>query len=190
MGSVIIKEIYEMNMELGDDRPAILVYCLKLLTFLFLVSTPSLSQAQSEESPQDKGKRIAFKAEGNFDHYGNYTADIVMQLNKKDGKLISRKMSLKVKENPGEGDRVLMQFHHPADVKGMAFLIWTHKTQFDDLWIYIPDLRRVKRVSSQTKGSDFMGSEFQTEDMIRAEPELSIATNRVIRPTGKTGQDA
>lgn len=80
-------------------------------------------------------------------------------------------MSLKVLVTEENTDKALMQFYHPADVKGMAFLIWTHKDTFDDLWVYIPDRRRVKRISTQTKGSNFMGTEFQTEDLIRAEPE-------------------
>lgn len=139
------------------------------LALVLLVSFPAHSQ--TEGSPQEKGKWIAFKVEENFDHYGDTTVTSIMHLKKNDGKVISRKMSLKILQTPEDTDKLLMQFHHPADVKGIAFLTWTHKNQFDDFWIYIPDLRRVKRITSQTKGSEFMGSEFQTEDLIRAEPE-------------------
>ena len=122
-------------------------------------------------SPENKGLVLALKAEENFDHYEDSTAEIEMHLKKPEGKTIVRSLSLKILLTPEDTEKVLMHFHHPADVKGMAFLMSTHKNTFDDLWIYIPDSRRVKRISSQTKGSEFMGSEFQTEDLIRAEPE-------------------
>jgi len=139
------------------------------LTLALLV--PLAANCQPSGSPEEKGKWIAFKAEENFDHYGDAKVNSVMHLKKNDGKVISRELSMKIMQTSKNTDKALMQFHHPADVKGIAFLVWTHKTQFDDFWIYIPDLRRVKRISSQTKGSEFMGSEFQTEDLIRAEPE-------------------
>ncbi|CAI2718920.1 outer membrane lipoprotein-sorting protein [Nitrospina watsonii] len=141
-----------------------------LLLTLFVLVAPTF-QDLPDGSPEEKGRAIAFKVEEDFDHYGDTTSDVVLNIKKKNQKTISRKMSLKILVTKENTDKVLMRFHHPADIKGMAFLIWTHKNTFDDLWVYIPDLRRVKRASSQTKGSDFMGTEFQTEDLIRAEPE-------------------
>lgn len=145
---------------------------MKLLSFslLILLTAASALQVPPDATPEEKGKAIAFKVEESFDHYGDSTVDTVMHL-QKGANVIFRKMSMKILQTPENTDKVLMQFHHPADVKGFAFLIWTHKDTFDDLWIYIPDLRRVKRASTQTKGSEFMGSDFQTEDLIRAEPE-------------------
>ncbi len=144
---------------------------LKPLFLIVLLLVPLTAQSLPEGSPEEKGKAIAFKLEENFDHYGDTKVDGVMHLKKNDGKVISRETRVKILQTSEDTDKVLMQFLSPADVKGVAILTWTHKNTFDDLWIYIPDLRRVKRISSQTKGSEFMGSEFQTEDLIRAEPE-------------------
>lgn len=136
---------------------------------LMLVCFPAMSH--SEESPEEKGARIAYKLEEQFDNYGDTVVNMTMHLHKNGKKVISRETSLKLLQTEENTDKLLMQFHSPADVKGVSLLGWTHKDQFDDLWMYIPDLRRVKRISSQAKGSEFMGSEFQTEDLIRPEPE-------------------
>ncbi len=153
------------------------------LTLALLV--PFSAHSQPEGSPEEKGKWIAYKWEENYDHYDDTTMDAVMHLKKNDGKVVSREMIMKILQTPEDTDKVLMQFLSPADVKGLAFLTSTHKNKPDDLWLYIPDLRRVKRLSSQTKGSDFMGSEFQTEDLIRAEPEKYTYKWLEDKPCGK-----
>ncbi|CCQ89671.1 conserved hypothetical protein [Nitrospina gracilis 3/211] len=154
-----------------------------LLTIVFAVAFQPLDL--SSESPQETGRAIAFKAEETFDKYNDTTADVAIHIKKKDREIITRMMSMKILATEENTDKVLMQFHHPADVKGMAFLIWTHKDTFDDLWVYIPDLRRVKRISTQTKGSDFMGTEFQTEDLIRTEPEKYTYEYLETKPCGE-----
>ena len=120
---------------------------------------------------QEKGKELAYKVEENFDHFVNFTSEVVIHIMDGKGNEVVRSMKMDVLETPGDGDKILMRFESPADVKGTAFLILGHKFKFDDVWIYLPDIRRVKRISSQTKGSDFMGTEFVTEDMGRPEPE-------------------
>ena len=145
--------------------------CFKRSVLVVTLLVCFAAQGQTEESIKEKGRAIAFKAEEIFDHYGDMTVDVVMHLKKPNQDVISRKMIMKILQTDEDTDKVIMQFLSPADVKGLAFLMSTHKDKFDDFWIYIPDLRRVKRISSQTKGSEFMGSEFQTEDLIRAEPD-------------------
>lgn len=122
-------------------------------------------------TPEEKGEELAYKSEENFDNYGDFDADVVMHISDGKGNEVVRSFKLRVQETPGDGDKTLMHFQDPADVKGMSFLILGHKFKFDDTWVYIPDLRRVKRISSQSKGSDFMGSEFVAEDLSRPEPE-------------------
>jgi outer membrane lipoprotein-sorting protein len=65
----------------------------------------------------------------------------------------------------GDGDKSMTIFDTPRDVKGTAFLSFTHSTQPDDQWLYLPALKRVKRISSKNKSGPFMGSEFAYEDM-------------------------
>lgn len=63
------------------------------------------------------------------------------------------------------GDKSLMEFLSPADVKGTKFLNYEHANKDDDQWLYLPALKRVKRISSKNKSGAFMGSEFSYEDV-------------------------
>lgn len=64
-------------------------------------------------------------------------------------------------------DKSLMEFKKPLDVKGTKLLTWSWKNsdQDDDQWLYLPSLKRVKKINSRSKGSSFMGSEFSFEDI-------------------------
>ena len=74
-------------------------------------------------------------------------------------------------EVDGDGDKTLAIFEEPNDVKGTAFLNYTHKEGSDDQWLYLPALRRVKRIASNNKSGPFMGSEFAYEDISSQEVE-------------------
>ena len=63
------------------------------------------------------------------------------------------------------GDKTLIVFLAPPDVKSTALLTHTAKKGDDDQWLYLPALRRVKKIASSTKSSSFVGSEFTYEDL-------------------------
>ena len=65
----------------------------------------------------------------------------------------------------GETTKTLIQFLSPADVKGTSLLIYDYETKDDDMWIYLPSLRKSRRIVSSEKGKSFMGSEFSNADM-------------------------
>ena len=48
-------------------------------------------------------------------------------------------------------------FDTPADVEGTIFLSHTKIKKPDDQWLFLPALKRVKRISSSNKSGPFMG---------------------------------
>lgn len=74
------------------------------------------------------------------------------------------------KRNANESD-MLMRFVAPADVKGTAFLIIEHQNSDDDRYLYLPALRRIKRIASSGKGGNFMASDFTYYDI--GKPKLN-----------------
>ena len=64
-----------------------------------------------------------------------------------------------------DGDKTLAVFDRPADLAGTAVLTYSHALVPDDQWLYLPEVKRVKRISSQNKAALFMGSEFAYEDL-------------------------
>lgn len=65
----------------------------------------------------------------------------------------------------GNITKMLIKFIAPADVKGTAILVYDYENQNDNMWIYMPALRKVRRIVSSEKGKSFMGSEFTNADM-------------------------
>jgi outer membrane lipoprotein-sorting protein len=64
-----------------------------------------------------------------------------------------------------DGDKSLLEFLTPADVKGTKMLTYEKIDKSDDQWMYLPALKRVKRIASNNKSGSFMGSEFSYEDI-------------------------
>ena len=73
------------------------------------------------------------------------------------------------KEGEGNGDRSVTVFYSPRDVEGTALLTHSKVIESDDQWLYLPALRRTKRISSSNKSGPFVGSEFAFEDIAGAE---------------------
>lgn len=61
--------------------------------------------------------------------------------------------------------KTLIKFIAPADVKGTSMLIFDYEEKTDDMWIYLPALRKSRRILSSEKSKSFMGSEFSNADM-------------------------
>lgn len=71
----------------------------------------------------------------------------------------------------GNVTKMLIKFISPADVKGTTILVYDYENQDDNMWIYMPALRKVRRIVSSEKGKNFMGSEFTNADM--SKPNMS-----------------
>ncbi len=78
----------------------------------------------------------------------------------------------------GSVDKKLMVFQSPADVRGTSFMNWSYADagKSDDQWIYLPALKRVKRISSEGRGDYFMGSDFTYDDLGDRHPSADTHT--------------
>ncbi|TKJ39099.1 RND transporter [candidate division LCP-89 bacterium B3_LCP] len=65
----------------------------------------------------------------------------------------------------GETEKKLVRFLAPADVKGTGLLTFDYEVEDDDMWLYMPALRKTRRIVSSEKAKSFMGSEFSYADM-------------------------
>ena len=129
------------------------------------------SAGRAESSAEDVGLKIASEARERQKGFGNFTASLLMTLRNKQGQESHREVRLKVIEVEGDGERTVFVFDNPRDVKGTAFLVHAHKDESDEQWLYLPALKRVKRISSSNQSGSFMGSEFSYEDLGAVEVE-------------------
>ena len=141
---------------------------IKILSILFI---SLLSLNTLAETAEEKGLAIAQEADKRDQGFTAYTSDIKMVLKNRQGQESVREIRSKTLEVDGDGDKSLTIFDKPRDVKGTALLSFTHKEGADDQWLYLPALKRVKRISSNNKSGPFMGSEFAYEDITSQEVE-------------------
>jgi hypothetical protein len=125
----------------------------------------SLESIETIEDPVSKGIAIAAETERRDAGFGDYVVGAEMILMQNDQVLSEREFFSKVLEIPDDGDHSVNVFRSPRDVEGTAVLIHAHGLEPDDQWLYLPAVRRVKRISTRSKSGPFVGSEFAYEDI-------------------------
>ncbi len=136
------------------------------LCFTLIFSAPSFAG-----EAEDKGLQISKQAKLKDLGWTDTQAEMEMILKNQHGETSIRQMKIKSMEQVNDGDKSLTVFESPNDVKGTAFLSFSHPTDSDEQWLYLPALKRVKRISSRNKSGSFMGSEFSFEDLTSFEVE-------------------
>jgi len=119
-------------------------------------------------------QKVYNRAEGD-----DQTSFLTMTLINKSGAERIRKIKQFTKDT-GEMEKSIMFFQSPADVKNTSFMNWTYddENQSDDQWIYLPALKKTKRISSDSKSDYFMGSDFTYDDL--GDRKLDDDTHKLI----------
>lgn len=136
-----------------------------ILILLFLLSLHVFS-FEGNEKGQEIANRVHLASQG---YIGEESLTNMILIDAYGSKVV-REIEGKSIEGKNSDDKALSIFKTPKDVKGTKFLTWSHKNKSDDQWLYLPSLRRVKRISSRNKSSSYMGSEFTYEDLSSQDP--------------------
>lgn len=142
---------------------------MSVVSALSLTLVANVSFALTAE--EQKGLDISIEAKKRDLGWQDSTADMTMLLRNKQGQESIREIKIKSLEVQNDGDKSLTIFNKPRDVKGTAFLSFSHPVKADEQWLFLPALKRVKRISSRNKSGPFMGSEFAFEDLSSFEVE-------------------
>lgn len=123
------------------------------------------------ETPEQKGRAVAEEMDRRDLGFGDSAAEVKMELSNQQGQTSTRELRIQTLEVPERevGDKALIVFDHPRDIEGTALLSFTKILEPDDQWLFLPALKRVKRISSANKSGPFVGSEFAYEDMLAPE---------------------
>ncbi len=160
----------------------------KIVQYSGLIMALLISTSIQAETAQEKGLAIATQADHADNGWHDSTATMRMVLRNRQGDSTERNIRNRQLEVAGDGDKALSIFDSPNDVKGTAFLSHTHVEKADDQWLYLPALKRVKRIASNNKSGPFMGSEFAYEDI--TSQELDKYTYQWLRDEIYEGQDS
>jgi outer membrane lipoprotein-sorting protein len=144
-------------------------------TLVFALAALSLGAAgprsATAQSPEERGRAVAKAADAADLGWGDNRSTMHMVLRNRGGQESTRtlrRLALETTED-GLGDRSIIVFDAPRDIEGTALLSHTRVLDPDDQWLYLPALRRVKRISSGNKSGPFVGSEFAYEDLVSQE---------------------
>ena len=139
-----------------------------LVVIIALASAALLLLAKPAEASNEKGLAIATEVDNRDKGWGDVTVEGEMVLKNKAGNESVRKFRSTILEATDvlEGDRSIITFSQPRDVRGTALLTHSKIEPDDDSqWIFLPAVKRVKRISSSNRTGKFVSSEFSYEDL-------------------------
>jgi len=116
------------------------------------------------------------------------TNDSVMTLVNDKGQQRIRKMhAVSVLEPNGIDTKLMIRFDYPADVRGSGYLQIQHHDGEDDMWIYLPALKKVRRLVANNKKDSFVGSDFSYGDILL--PTVDVYRRELLRSEMVDGED-
>jgi outer membrane lipoprotein-sorting protein len=149
--------------------------CLTLLFPLLAAATSLASRATPGRPPQlaltadQVARRVQDRETGR-----DSRADLRMKLFDRRDRVRERALTLltlRGRESPGapktapDGDRLLIRFTYPNDIRDTSFLVWKHPRGEDERFLYLPSLGRVRRIAGGEAQESFVGSDFSYEDI-------------------------
>jgi hypothetical protein len=139
------------------------------LTALLALATLPAMLAQQKLTADDIARRVQDRDTGR-----DSRAAMRMKLFDRQNRARERALtltSLQGKNNSGaagtapDGDRLLIRFTYPNDIRGTGFLVWEHPSSEDERFLFLPSLGRVRRIAGAETQESFVGSDFTYEDI-------------------------
>jgi Outer membrane lipoprotein-sorting protein len=146
---------------------------INLLTYLLLL-LPVSAQLPDADQIMNKSRELTL--------IGSMQATISLIITEKNGATRNRSIAMTTKSFPDGLEKRFIKFLDPADVRGTAMLIVDNKDASDEIWIYLPALKKTRRISASENAKSFMSSEFTNADM--GSPTLSDFRSRHLDGSG------
>ena len=133
------------------------------------VLTPGAALQAPRPTPDAVAKRMQDRDTGRDSRF-----TMRMKLADRHGRVRERVLdvaTLRGREAPGaapgapDGDRRLIRFSYPNDIRGTSFLVWEHPSAEDERFLFLPSLGRVRRIAGSETQDSFVGSDFTYEDI-------------------------
>jgi hypothetical protein len=138
-------------------RTALLVVCALPLTTLLAAQSPPAGT----ESADWVSRQIDARDTGR-----DARLDMTMRLFDRQGRSRERALTVTALRGRGAtGDRTLVRFNAPNDIKGTGFLVWEHDAAADERFLFLPALGRVRRIAGSETQESFVGSDLSYEDI-------------------------
>jgi outer membrane lipoprotein-sorting protein len=120
---------------------------------------------------KERGLEIALEADSRFMGWNSSIASMEMILFDDDSEISRRQLTVKNLEVTGDGDISMLTFERPKDIRGTSLLTHAHKEVENEIWLYLPAIKRTNRISAYNQSGPFVGSEFAFEDVASMDVE-------------------
>jgi hypothetical protein len=144
-----------------------------VLLCLSLACVPALTTGAARQAPRLTPDGVARRIQDrDIGRDSRFT--MRMKLADRHGRIRERVLevaTLRGREGPGaapgapDGDRRLIRFSYPNDIRGTSFLVWEHPSAEDERFLFLPSLGRVRRIAGSETQDSFVGSDFTYEDI-------------------------
>lgn len=145
-----------------------------------LVTAGASSRAVAEPStPAPSAQNIVAKML-DADPWGTSGAIVTAHASLKDKRGTTSELSFSARSRRHDGSlsKSIVRFTAPADLAGAGFLQIQNREQDDDRFLFLPELKRSRRISGSLRGSSFMGTDFSFADLDRRDFRDSKATSK------------
>lgn len=139
-----------------------------LLTVTLLWSSPSLAKPKAKakpNSPTMDAAQIVQKAMARNLFGLSGTANAIMTIQNARGETKTRDLAVKLMRSKAGLQRALVTFRSPVEVAGTAFLVNERPDGLPDQYLYLPALKKVRRIAAGHATDSFMGSDFTYMDL-------------------------
>lgn len=164
-------------------RPA----CVAVLAVLAGILLPAAAPAAETADPAARGLAIAREAKRRDTGYGDFSTTVEMILRNPAGQETRRTLTIRTLEPAAGNERSLIVFRDPPDVAGTTLLSHSLSDRPDDQWLFLPSLKRVRRIAAGNQSGSFVGSEFSYEDI--APQQVEKYTYSYLRQETFAGQE-
>ena len=143
----------------------------RVIAFTMMIVLGLSFATRADAVDETRGYEVAARSDRSDVGFGDSSVELRMVLRNAAGQESTRSLRIATLEKPDEnvGDKSLVVFDTPRDIEGTALLSHAKILDPDDQWLYLPALKRVKRISSSNKSGPFVGSEFAFEDFTAIE---------------------
>lgn len=146
-------------------RPILAASALPLvLSMYYERRAQSVPTAETAESVARKADSRDVGRDGRFE-LKMRLFDRQQRVRERDLTILTMRPSAAGTATAGSGDRVLIRFTYPNDIRDTAFLVWEHPGADDERFLYLPALGRVRRIAGAETQDSFVGSDFTYEDI-------------------------
>jgi len=119
-----------------------------------------IPEAQAGDNPRDIMARVAQTRK-----LAGSEAVVKMSIIDAKGQASARELTMATKlYDGGKTEKRIYRFLSPPDVKGTGVLVYDYEDKADDVWVWLPALRKTRRIISSKRSKSFMGSEFSYGD--------------------------